>query len=236
MHRFSLCQGFSPLFQDNICPKSSKHKNSTIRLPSWQEPVINTSSAQKREMETASLKNSSSAACYKHGWVSQTISSQLAGTVICEILGRLKQCGRLSGLSILPTSLKRLEQEGCKGIAANSIIKKNDMRNLLVIIVPSEKEELIKCWKHQLEVDKLSYSEELNMELWAHFPVRAHAPPPLQLRVHGATKSRENTWGQKLAEFGLRTNNLSSCWLSLLLCLYRECKPFTLVTILSCSC
>lgn len=46
------------------------------------------------------------------------------------------------------------------------------------------------------------------MELQAHLFIRASATPPLQpleLQVHGAPKSRENTQGQKFAEFWLRT-------------------------------
>lgn len=90
--------------------------------------------------------------------------------------------------------------------------------------------------KQESETDKVGYCEELNTELGTPFPTRASPTPPLLLYAHGAAKHRQNMQGQRLAEFGLRTNNLSSCWLSLLLSTHRECKPFTLETIPSCSC
>lgn len=65
------------------------------------------------------------------------------------------------------------------------------MRYLLAIMVPSEKEKSSNSVKSN--EDKLSYSEELNMVLQTHFPIRGSAATPLQplqLHVHGATKSR----------------------------------------------
>lgn len=62
------------------------------------------------------------------------------------------------------------------------------MRYLLAIIVPSEKEKSSNSVKSS--EDKLGYSEELNMVLQTHFPIRASAAPPLQPHVHGAAKSR----------------------------------------------